>query len=80
MITHCALPTSALRSPSIAGRATLRAVKSLAITKTPSPIATRAIMVPGWIWSSLTSVAVPPATEFTLVTGPAHGQVPTYLV
>src|SRR4029079_14931083 len=66
-MTHWTLPTSASRSPSIAGRATFSAVKSLAITKTPSPIATSAITVPGWIasascrvTSSSVSATVPP--------------------
>ena len=46
-MTHCAVPTSTLKSSSIAGRATFSAVKSLAITITPRPIAIRATAVPG---------------------------------
>ena len=46
-MTHCAVPTSTLKSCSIAGSATFSAVKSLAITITPRPIAIRAITVPG---------------------------------
>src|SRR5436190_7104557 len=47
LITHCTVPTSTLKSFSIAGSATLSAVKSLAITITPSPIATSAMAAPG---------------------------------
>ena len=51
-MTHCAVPTSTLKSSSIAGRATFSAVKSLAITITPRPIAIRATAVPGSIRSA----------------------------
>ena len=57
MITHCAVSTLVSKSCSIEGIATLSAVKSFAITSTPSPIATSVITVPGARRSS----ADPPA-------------------
>ena len=51
-MTHWTVPTSTLKSCSIAGSATFSAVKSLAITITPRPIATSAITVPGAIRSA----------------------------
>ena len=54
-MTHWTVPTSTLKSCSIAGSATFSAVKSFAITITPRPIATRAITVPG---ASLSGSAV----------------------
>ena len=57
-MTHCAVPTSTLKSSSIAGRATFSAVKSLAITITPRPIAIRATAVPGSIRSASRAAAV----------------------
>ena len=56
-MTHCAVPTSTLKSCSIAGSATFSAVKSLAITITPSPIARSAITVPGAMLSALAGEA-----------------------
>src|SRR5436190_19055036 len=44
-MTHCTVVTSAPKSFSIAGRATLSAVKSLAMTRTASPIAIRPAIV-----------------------------------
>ena len=56
-MTHCTVPTSTLKSCSIAGSATFSAVKSLAITITPRPIAIRATTVPGSIRSASVDVA-----------------------
>src|SRR3954447_12168290 len=44
-MTHCTVVTSARKSFSIAGRATLSAVKSLAMTRTARPMAIRPAMV-----------------------------------
>src|SRR5438477_9542736 len=43
-MTHCTVVTSALNSFSMAGRATLSAVKSFAMTRTARPIAIRPAM------------------------------------
>ena len=56
-MTHCTVPTSTLKSCSIAGSATFSAVKSLAITITPRPIAISATTVPGSIRSGSVGVA-----------------------
>src|SRR3954468_6011251 len=57
---------SVLRSCSIVGRATLSAVKSLAITSTPSAIATSTIRVPGASGSGLPAVWVEASTRVSL--------------
>ena len=56
-MTHCTVPTSTLKSSSIAGSATFSAVKSFAITITPRPIAIRATAVPGSSRSAPADVA-----------------------
>src|SRR4051794_31408436 len=57
---------SVLRSCSIVGNATLSAVKSLAITSTPSAIATSTISVPGASGSGFPAVFAEVSTGGTL--------------
>ena len=59
LITHCARFRVVCRSESIFGMATLSAVKSLAMTKTPSPMATSASQVPRPIFWSAPTVVTP---------------------
>ena len=59
LITHCEVVRSVPRSFSICGIATLSAVKSFAITNTPSAIATSARIVPRSSWSAFVLTPAP---------------------